>query len=165
MKCEKIEEVLSSFLDGDLSPEEKNAVEEHLKTCAKCSLLYSFMEEIKESLADFPEVNISENLFDRLHSIPTQKKKSRLSLDFFLRPSLQPVLTGATILLTLLSFYIFNPNRNRIDKSINRQIHLGYSKIERLYAKADSLKDSLGEYKDSLLVSVKKINIFGESEE
>lgn len=168
MKCKKIEELLSPYLEDELNPEEKGAVTNHLKTCKKCSLLFSLMEETKESLADFPELEVSENLLDRLYSIPSKKKKFKLRLpnfDFLVRPSLQPVLTVATIVLIMVSFYFFGPNKSSIDKSISRKIHLGYSKIERLYAKAESFTASLGEHKDNILVSLKNIKLLGGNED
>ncbi|MGB2843782.1 MAG: zf-HC2 domain-containing protein, partial [Candidatus Aminicenantaceae bacterium] len=94
MECEKIEELLSPYLEDELSLEEKKEVKKHLKTCKSCSVLYSFMEETKESLADFPELEISEDLLDRLYSIPGKKKRFKLGFDFLLRPSLQPVLAA-----------------------------------------------------------------------
>lgn len=168
MKCENIEELLSPYLEDELSSEEKEAVEKHLKTCESCSMFLSFMEETKESLADFPELEVSEDLLDRLYSIPNKKRRFKLSLpsfDFLLRPSLQPVLAAATIVLIIISFYFFNPDKHFIDKSINRQIHLGYSKIERLYAKAESFTDSLGEHKDNILVSLKNIKLLRGTED
>jgi hypothetical protein len=168
MKCEKIEELLSPYLEDELNPEEKGAVVRHLKTCENCSLLFSLMEETRESLADIPELEVSENLLDRLYSIPREKKRFKLRLpnfDFLVRPSLQPVLTVATIMLIMVSFYFYGPNKNSIDKSISRQIHLGYSKIERLYAKAESFTASLGEHKDNILVSLKNIKLFGGNED
>jgi len=158
MNCKKIEESLSSYLENDLDPKEKAEVEEHLNTCPGCSLLLSFIKETKDSLVDFPELELSDNLLANLHSIPSKKKKFKLNLDFLLRPSLQPVLASATILLTLLSFYFFHPNKKYIDQSISRQIHLGYSKVEKLYARAESFTDSLNEFKDNILVSLKQIN-------
>ncbi len=168
MKCKKIEELLSPYLEDELSPEEKGAVAKHLKTCENCSLLFSLMEETKESLADIPELEVSENLLDRLYSIPREKTRFKLSLpnfDFLLRPSLQPVLTVATIMLIMISFYFYGPNKSSIDKSISRQIHLGYSKIERLYARAESFTASLGEHKDNILVSLKNIKLLGGNED
>jgi len=168
MKCERIEELLSPYLEDELNPEEKGAVASHLKTCKKCSLLFSLMKETQESLADFPELEVSENLLDRLYSIPSKKKKFKLRLpnfDFMVRPSLQPVLTVATIVLIMVSFYFFGPNKSSIDKSISHKIHLGYSKIERLYAKAESFTASLGEHKDNILVSLKNIKLLGENED
>ena len=163
MNCEKIEELLSPYLEDELSSEEKRVVEKHLKTCKNCSMLLSSMEETRESLADFPELEVSEDLLDRLYSIPGKKKGFKLrlpSFDFLLRPSLQPVFAAATIVLIMISFYLFNPDKHSIDKSINRHIHLGYSKVERLYAKAESFTDSLGEHKDNILVSLKNIKYF-----
>lgn len=165
MKCEKIEELLSPYLEDDLSPAEKKAVEEHLKTCQSCSDLLSFLAESQESLADFPQLEVSEDLLDRLFTIPSEKKRFNFSLDFLLRPSLQPIFAAATILMIIVSFYLFHPNKRSIDKSIDRHAHLGYSKIERIYAKAESFTDSLGAYKDSILVSLKDVNPFGGNED
>ncbi len=168
MKCKEIEELLSPYLEDELSPEEKGAVTNHLETCENCSLLFSLMKETQESLANFPELEVSENLLDRLYSIPTKKKKFKLKLpnfDFLARPSLQPVLTTATIVLIMVSFYFFSPNKSSIDKSINYKIHLGYSKIERLYARAESFTASLGEHKDNILVSLKNIKLLGRNED
>ncbi len=126
------------------------------------------MKETQESLADFPELEVSENLLDRLYSIPSKKKKFKLKLpnfDFLVRPSLQPVLTVATIMLIMISFYFYSPNKSSIDKSISREIHLGYSKIERLYARAESFTVSLGEHKDNILVSLKNIKLLGGNED
>lgn len=165
MQCERIEELLSPYLEDELNPEEKRAVESHLRTCPSCAGLLSLLKETKESLADFPEIDVSESLFERLSTIPTRKKRLRISLDFLLRPSLQPVLAGAMVLLMMISFYLFHPNRDNIDKSVNRQVHLGYSKIEKLYARAESFTDNLGAHKDNILVSLKKMNPFGGNED
>ncbi|MFP4082770.1 MAG: anti-sigma factor family protein [Candidatus Aminicenantes bacterium] len=165
MSCEKIEELLSPYLEDDLSIEEKRAVEAHLEKCQACTDLLMTMKEARESLAGFPELEVSENLWKRLYAIPGRKKPFFLDLDFLLRPSLQPVLAGVTILLIMISFYLFHPDRSYIEKTIDRQAHLGYSKFERLYAQAESFTDNLGAYKDNILVSLKNVSPFGESEE
>jgi predicted anti-sigma-YlaC factor YlaD len=165
MKYKKTEELLSLYLEDELNPEERRALEVHLRTCQKCADLLSFMEETRRSLLDFPELEPSASLMERLHAISDRKRKSKLSLDFLLRPSLQPVLAGAAMLLMMISLYLFHPNRENINKSLNRQVHLGYSKVEKLYAKAESLTDNLGAYKDNILVSLKEINPFGENED
>lgn len=165
MKCEKIEEILSLYLENEISPEEKMMIENHIKECARCSTLFSFLKEAKESLTDFPELEVSENLMNRLYALPSKKKKLMPSFDFLLRPSLQPVFAVATVFLIMISFYFFNPDKKFIDKSISRQIHLGYNKVEKLYAKAESLTDNLDSYKDSLLTSLKDIKIFGRNED
>lgn len=165
MKCERVEELLSPYMEDDLSQEDRRAVEEHLKSCPSCSLLLSSLKETTESLADFPETEVSGGLLNTLYAIPDRKKRFSLGLDFFLRPSLQPVLAAITIVLTLISFYFFNPNKKAFDREVSRQLHLGYSQFGKLYAKAESFTASLGEYKDTILVSLRSITGTGETED
>ncbi len=165
MTYDIIEELLSPYLEDELSPEEKKRVEDHLESCSSCSELLSFMRETQASLSDFPEIELSESLLDKIYAIPDQKKKFKIILDYLPRPSLQPILTAATILMVMFTFYYFNPNRSGINKTINRQVHLGYSQMEKLYAKAESFTDNLGHYKDNVLVSLKNVNPFGGNED
>jgi len=165
MLCDRIEELLSAYLERELGIQDHKTVEDHLKTCPDCRSLLVYMQETRKALADFPELEVSENLQSRLYAIPEAKKRFRFKLDFFMRPSIQPILAAATILLTLFSFYAFNPNRDQINKSINRQLHLGISKVERLYARAESFTNQLTGYKDELLVSMKNINILKKDDE
>ena len=165
MRCELIEELLSPYLENELDQEEKRAVKEHLETCKNCSLLFSSIKETRKSLTGFPEMEVSENLLDRLYSIPGKKKRFKLSFDFRLRPSLQPILAGAMGILMLLSLYFLNSDKIFINKSISRQIHLGYSKVGKLYARAGTFVDTLGEHKDNILVSIKNIKLFGGNED
>jgi hypothetical protein len=161
MNCERIEELLSAYSEGELSAAEKSLVETHLQTCRDCAFLYSAIKETRAAMFGFPELEISEDLRSRLYAIPERKKRFRFSLDFVLKPSLQPVFAAATIFLTLLSFYLFNPNKKYIDRSIDQKIHQGYNQVEKLYARAESWTDRLGDYKDSIVGSIKNWKIFG----
>jgi len=166
MTCEKIEELLSPYLEDELGSQEKVAIENHLKTCPNCSSLFSCMEEAKKSLGDFPELEVRQNLLKKLYSLPGKKKEFKISLDFLLRPSLQPVFAVASLFLILFSFYNFHPDKHSINKSIDKQIHLGYSKIEKLYTKADFYKDNLISLKENFLDSLqqKKSDFLSEDE-
>ncbi len=165
MNCEHIHNLLSSFMEDELSAEEKKRVEAHLEECADCRTLLASLKDAREAMMSFPELEVSESLLNRLSAIPHRKRRFQLELDFLLRPSFQPILTAATIIMTLVSFYLFNPNKDEIDKSINRQFHLGYSQVEKLYSRAESFTASLGEYTDNVLVSLKNLNPFRETEE
>lgn len=167
MKCEKIEELLSLYLENDLSSEEKAAVKNHLQTCSSCSSLLSSLEEIHESLTDFPELGVSQDLRERLYALPRKKRKFNLGLDFFLRPSLQPVLAVASIFFILISFYFFHPNKKSINQSLERQVHLGYSKIVKLYAKGGYFKEDLNAFKNNVLDSLQqeKTKLIGGGED
>ena len=165
MACERIEGLLTAYLDGDLSAGEKALVDEHVRICADCASLLSYMRATAESLSAFPEIEPSLSLREKLYAIPARKKKFRLALDFMLKPSLQPIFAAATVFLIIFSFYMFNPDKNLIDKALSRQFHRSYSRFEKLYAGAGSFTDSLGSYVDNVIVSLKKINPLGRNEE
>lgn len=166
MTCERTEELLSFYLEGEVSPEEAARIEAHLESCARCSRLLSFLEQTHQALAGFPELEPRQNLLSALYAIPKKKKRRfSLSLDFLLRPSLQPVFAAATVFLTLVSFYVFHPDKKFINRTIDKQIHLGYSQAEKLYTKAGSWADDLGVHKDNILTSLKGMKIFGGNEE
>ncbi len=167
MECKQIEKLLSPYLDNELDPTERQQVEEHLNQCPSCAQLYTALREAVEALSEMPELEISEDMRERLYKIEKKKSKTgfKSRLEFFLRPAFQPVMAATAIIMVLLSAYTFHPERSQINKAIERQIHIGYSKVSRLVSKAESFTESLKGQKDTILVSLKDINLFGESEE
>jgi predicted anti-sigma-YlaC factor YlaD len=165
MKCEQIEGLLSPYIEDELTAEDRKAVTDHLWMCPDCSSLLSLLQETTGSLSEFPELEVSNDLMAKLYALPQTKRKFKLSINFLLKPSLQPILAAATVLMTLISFYTFNPDKANIDKAINRQLHQGYRKVGSLYSKAESFAVSLGHHKDSILDSIKSAKLFGISEE
>jgi len=165
MDCKRIEELLSSFLEGDLSQAEMALMESHLAGCPDCASLLAVLGRAQKALAGFPEIEVSPSLKARLIVIPEQKKKFSFSFDFVLKPSLQPVFAAATIFMTLLSFYLFNPDKRNIDRTIDQRIHTGYGQVEKLYAKAGSFTDRLGDTAENVFVSVKNWKIFSGNED
>ncbi len=82
MGCERIEELLSPYLEDELTQEQKQTVETHIHTCPSCAELLSLMREAKESLSFFPEVNVSETLIEKLYELPHKRKKCLSKLKF-----------------------------------------------------------------------------------
>jgi len=167
MECKHIEKLLSPYLDNELDPAERLQVEKHLNQCPSCAQLYAALQETVDALSEMPELEISEDLRKRLYKIEQKKSKAgfKSRLEFLLRPAFQPIMAAIAAVMVLLSVYTFHPNRSQINKAIERQIHIGYSKISRLVSKAESFTDSLKGQKDTILVSLKDIDLFGESEE
>lgn len=165
MRCEHIEELLSAFLEGELSSAEKVLVEDHLAVCPDCASLLGDLRRAHEALVGFPEVEVSPGLQARLAAIPERKNKFSFTLDFILKPALQPVFAAGAVFMTLLSFYLFNPNKNAIDRTIDQKIHSSYSQMEKFYSRAGSLTDRLGDTANSIFVSVKNWKLFGGNED
>ncbi len=164
MGCEHIEELLSLFLEGELAHEERQSVESHIRDCPTCEELLSLLRETKESLSSFPELDVSESLTEKLYDVPVKKKRFGFVFDFLLKPSVQPIMAAVAVVCVLVSFYAFHPERAAINREIDRQFHIGISKVTKLYAEAESLTQSLGEYKDNFLVSLKNLNPFRGNE-
>ncbi|MGB7296252.1 MAG: zf-HC2 domain-containing protein [Candidatus Aminicenantales bacterium] len=165
MRCEHIEGLLSAFLEGDLNQEERALVESHLADCPDCSSLLGVLRRAQQALTGFPEVEVSPELQARLAAIPERKKKFSFTFDFMLKPALQPVFAAGALFMTLLSFYLFNPEKTAIDRVIDQKVHAGYSRVERLYARAGSFTDRLGDTANNILGSVKDWKVFGGNED
>ena len=165
MTCERIEELLSAYLEGELSPEDRREVDTHLGSCPRCAELLGVLRETEAAMAVFPEVEPSDSLLAGLYAIPAKKRGFKLIFDFALRPALQPVYAAFTLLLLFVSFVLFVPQGQGIKKAINKELHFGYSQVEKIYAKAGSLTDDLGKIKDNVVNSLKTLNPLKDQEE
>ena len=165
MGCKHIEDLFSLYLEGELSPQQKESVDLHLESCPDCRELLALIGETNDALSTFPEIEVSAQLKSRLYEIPAKRKRFSAVFDVLLRPALQPVFAGAAIFLLLISFYVFHPDRSTINKTINREIHKGYSKIGQLYTRAESFAVSLFDQTDTLLDSLKNSKIFRGKED
>jgi anti-sigma factor RsiW len=158
MTCERFEELLSAYLEGDLSAEEKRAIDGHIAACSSCAELLSLLRETQGALRSFPQVDPSPDLMAKLYAIPEKKRFFRPVFNFLLRPDLQPVFAAFSVLFIAISFVFFAPQGRGIQKAIDRQLHLGYSQVEKLYAKAGSVTDELDSLKNTVVDSIKTLN-------
>jgi hypothetical protein len=158
MTCERIEELLSAYLEGELSGAERREVDAHLAGCPACAGLLAILRETQEALAGFPEVEPGPALMAKLYAIPEKKRFFKPVLGLLLRPSLQPVYAAFSVLFIALSFVFFTPQGNGVRKELDRQIHLGYGQVEKIYVKAESLTDELGSLSSTVVDSIKTLN-------
>jgi anti-sigma factor RsiW len=165
MSCDRIQDLIAGYVDNDLPAADKALVESHCAACADCAGLLAALKDAGEALASFPEVEPSPALLEKLYEIPVRKRGRRWSLGFFLKPSLQPILAAATVFMALVSLYFLNPDRKAFDKAVSREFHRGISRIERLYAEAESVTDSLGAYASNVFTALKALNPLGPRED
>jgi anti-sigma factor RsiW len=162
MKCSRVEKLLLIYLEDELSPQEKRLLEAHLRQCPDCQATLAYLRAIPSLLASIPEREISPSLQAKLYAIPAlmpaTAKKGGFSLDWLLRPSFQPVLAAASVFLFVLSFFLFHPDGRFLSRSINEQLHLGYSRLEKIVAKAESLPGYLPALRESLQNSLKSLS-------
>jgi hypothetical protein len=166
MNCEHIKQLISPYLDQELSFEENEKFERHIHRCPECRELLEHMRSAQAALSEWPQLEVSPELHVRLAEIGATRKKTwfQLNFDVLFRPALQPVMAAFTVMLTLLSLFLMHPDREKIEQSLDRQLHIGYSKIQRLYVRAESFTDFLAVYKDNVVHSIKNITPKGDTE-
>ncbi len=94
MTCERTEELLSAYLEGELAPAERAEVEAHLAACPECAELAALVREGMAAAAALPELEPSPQLLARLYDVPGTKKVRkpffRPVFEWLGRPALQP---------------------------------------------------------------------------
>lgn len=55
MSCEENREMISSFIDAELSPAEKEMLEKHLGVCTKCRTLEEWLRCVKQGISQSAE--------------------------------------------------------------------------------------------------------------
>jgi hypothetical protein len=123
MKCDLPFELLSAYLDGELSEQERARVEMHLKDCAACrehlSTLQRIDEEVRDGLFEEPSREFTFGLKRRV--VDKIKPAPRRSL-FRFAPIFAPVAAAILILVVLIDI---SPSR-RIVSMTDR---IAYQKI------------------------------------
>lgn len=95
--CEKIQEMISAMLDGELSEKEKRAIEEHIADCPECAAMYAdfaaLSTELTESFAEVPAT-----LHDRImKGVRTSPKPGKPLLI-----TLRPYMSAAACLVVII---------------------------------------------------------------
>ena len=169
MTCERIEELLSAYLEGELAPAERAEVEAHLAACPACAEFAALMREALTATARFPQVEPPAALMARLYGIP-EKAKGRRRLvrpvfEWLARPALQPVYAAATALLMVVSFVAFHPEGRGIRKRIDIGLHRGLGTVEKLWADAGTVKGQVGAFAGDVVRSFDTLGLLGDRSE
>lgn len=104
MKCDIPHELLSGYLDGELTDEQKKRVEEHLKKCTRCQ---EELEELQRLDAYVRAVEVEEPsrefVFGLNRRVMKAVTKKRKSLFFRFSPVLAPVAVAVLVLIILVN--------------------------------------------------------------
>ena len=78
MPCEENREMISSFIDAELSPAEKKMLEKHLGICAKCRTLEEWLRCVKMEITQLAEgltipISLRDKILASLPEIPPQQ--------------------------------------------------------------------------------------------
>ncbi len=106
MRCEKITNLLSGYLDGELDGGERKLVEEHLRGCPVCSEELRVLRGCVESIGSLEEVEPPADFLNRVHRRLEEKSGLRSSLGkiftpFPLRIPLEAAAAAAVVILVV----------------------------------------------------------------
>ncbi len=165
MTCERFEELLSAYLEGDLAAPERTEIESHLGACRECAKLAGLMRQAMAAATDFPEVEPSPALYAKLYDIPeagrTRRGAARTVFEWLTKPALQPVYAALTGLFIVLSFVLFHPEGRGIRKRIDLEVHRGIGTVEKLYADAGVIKGEVGAFAGNVVKSFNTLGLLG----
>lgn len=158
MECKKIEELLSEYIENELSPEVHDDVSRHLEKCLSCQVLKEQMEELMFS---FPELEEEVPFFlkNRLYYIPESREEEDViqmeSSRGFLR-WMAAVLAGLAFCLGL--FYTTN-----IYPPANRALHTAVAGLESVAVKTEAIYERVKESKMLFFLSPRDKGDNGET--
>jgi len=102
MKCERVEELLIDYLEGEIEPAENRLVENHLQKCHSCSAKFSEFKEIRGAFQSEILPQPSQKVLETL-TIKAKQDLSKEKISFwkkwFYSPVLIPTLTTALALM------------------------------------------------------------------
>jgi hypothetical protein len=112
MECSKIREILSDYIDGLVSSEERRFIDEHLMSCEMCSEYLSDLRETVDYVQNLEEIEppqwLTERIMEKVKS-ESQPKKGILERLFYPLHIKLPIEAIAAVLVVVISIYMFKP--------------------------------------------------------
>ncbi len=82
MKCRHVQKKLSAFQDGELKPQERVKVGDHLERCSACRGRYTEMEKVWQALGGFQEISPEPGFYGELAKKINESNETRLPSGF-----------------------------------------------------------------------------------
>lgn len=111
MRCEEIQNRLSAYLEDEVEPGERRAIEEHLPECARCQHELDLIRQTVSALTSLAEIEVPARLTASIQAAIETQKTSRwrdvASRIFFPLHIKLPLEAVALVLVALGAVYLF----------------------------------------------------------
>ncbi len=123
MDCDEIQYLLVGLREGTISPEQREVVDRHIATCARCIKDLELIDEAFESLRNVENDEVPNhyftNLLPRIHQRLEQRHERALGFSAFALPGwvqrfLAPVSAAAVLSCMIALYGLFNPIADRM---------------------------------------------------
>ena len=111
MKCQEVQELLSAYIDSELSAGQKDCLEAHLNSCESCAVMFQELLLVKKAVSNMKRREAPEPLKDRIEKLSEQihaKRKNKF-VEFILRvhPVASAASAAAVFILVTSAFFLF----------------------------------------------------------
>lgn len=127
MNCDKINSLISAYIDNELTAQEMQIVQFHLKNCEECVLEHQNLLEVKNLLGGLTKKSLPENyifnLQNKIYKLSKKQSIKNFLKKIFLKPEIffnyfknykiQFLLTFATLILFIFAL-MFTWNTSKI---------------------------------------------------
>lgn len=109
MKCERIRQLMSAYIDNEMNEVDKIKFERHIAQCTKCKEEYELLTDIVDECSDVNEVELPENFREELHNklLKAQGRKSR-RFSGFIRKNRWQTIAGSAVAAVLIFAIAYN---------------------------------------------------------
>ncbi|MDA8745656.1 zf-HC2 domain-containing protein [Rubripirellula amarantea] len=99
LTCESIGEALSGYLDDELTQQESQRVELHLRECEKCRSLLNQMQTLQQAVGKTPAMSLDQQHWDRVHQDPIATATETAGWVLLAVCLLPPLIVGSVMFL------------------------------------------------------------------
>lgn len=138
LKCSKVLDKISAFVDDMLSPEEKDAFLAHMATCRRCKLELEKYQQMIAIIRNTEHLDAPDNLWERVRQRLEERAEERVKFTLRVPRWVFAPAGFVAVLFLLLSVWTvhvrFNQERERIPLAFYVQEHMrSYSPTVMLY--------------------------------
>lgn len=109
--CDKVKPLVSDYLEGDIFPENRKFIEDHISVCPKCNAAIRRVKELCQNLKSLPYLTTSQDFESRLHQrISHSNNGHSIRLTISGQNWRMPAFTVAAVLVVVAFVWMFNSN-------------------------------------------------------
>lgn len=120
MECSEIQEKLSAYIEGIISPEEKAVIDEHLKACQKCNESLADLKKTLEYVQNLEEIEPPPWLTQKVMAsvrLEAEAKRGIFQRLFHPLHIKLPIEALATILIAVATIYLFKTTQPEMKRA------------------------------------------------
>lgn len=116
--CRNVQEIMSAYLDGEVSPDEERMVREHVASCSECKVVLQDLQKTAQLVKGLDEVEPPPWLTQKImaHVRDEAEKAGFFKRIFYPFRIKVPIQAFATLLIVVVVFYVYKSNEPQYER-------------------------------------------------